>query len=193
MVACRSWRESVLVTLALLVVPAPAYAQDQQAATDTQTTTQDQQGTDLQQSCRCILPPSDIALPVGEVMSVAGDVMMSQNTGYNGPVAGAPVVQGSIIRTGLNSSVALRFQDICFIDAPAGTTISVQPIDQGICVAVSEPPKPVPPPPANAGSSTNMGIVAVVAGVGAAGVGVALGLSGGGGGGDDDDGVPASE
>lgn len=192
MVACRSWRESVLVTLALLAVPAIAHAQDQPAATTQQAaTTQDQQTTEPEQVCRCILPPSDITLPVGEVTSVTGDVMMSQNTGYNGPVAGAPVVQGSIIRTGLNSSVALRFQDICFIDAPGATTISVQPIDQGICVAVSEPPKPVPPP-ANAGASTNMGIVAVVAGVGAAGVGVALGLSGGGGG-DDDDEEPVSQ
>lgn len=147
---------------------------------------EEQQSTRSEVSCRCILPPSDMSLPVGEVNSVSGDVLMTQNTGYSGPVAGAPIVQGSIIRVGQNSSVALRFQDTCFIDAPATSTVSVQPIENGICVSVDEGRQAAVVPP-NGGP--NVGIIAVVAGVTAAGIGVAVGL---GGGSDDDDSEPAS-
>lgn len=173
---CRGWRERAVLLLSLAIVPAVSHAQEVE---------QDQQ---QELSCRCLLPHADPSQAVGEVSSVVGDVAMTQTTGYSGPVAGAPILQGSVIRVGLNSSVSLRFQDMCFIEAPSTSTVSVQPVDSGVCVAVNEPPKPVEPPVETGG--TNMGIVAAAAGVTAAAVGVAIGL--GSGDDDDDDKEPAS-
>jgi hypothetical protein len=138
----------------------------------------------IQGECACMLPLAGPALPVGEVASVTGDVAMTQSSGYVGLTAGAPILQGSVIRVGLGSSAGLRFQDMCWIEAKPGSTVSVLRVDGGTCVSVAELPEG--PDAGREGGFGPGGIAAVVAV--AAGAGVALAIGGGG----DDDAEPSS-
>lgn len=89
-----------------------------------------------QSECGCVLPTVPVGSGVGFVESVRGEVLMSMAAGYGKVATGAPIVSGSRIVVGADSSASLRFGSSCTLRAPSWATVLVTARQAGTCIAV---------------------------------------------------------
>ncbi|MBZ9940489.1 hypothetical protein LB533_05150 [Mesorhizobium sp. BR1-1-13] len=130
------------------------------------------------QTCSC-LAAAPVSGIVGQFTQVQGDVQMSQAGGYAGVGAGAPIYPLARIMTGPQASASLAVGANCALDVPANATVSIDPVQGGMCVSLDA--QQAATGPANSGP----GILPVLLGAGAVGgaAALAIGLQ------DDDDAV----
>ncbi|MBZ9869784.1 hypothetical protein LB542_02755 [Mesorhizobium sp. BR1-1-9] len=130
------------------------------------------------QTCSC-LAAAPVSGIVGQFTQVQGDVQMSQAGGYAGVGAGAPIYPLARIMTGPQASASLAVGANCALDVPANATVSIDPVQGGMCVSLDA--QQTATGPANSGP----GILPVLLGAGAVGgaAALAIGLQ------DDDDAV----
>ncbi len=90
-------------------------------------------------TCQCVLPATNHGTPVGEVLAVQGDVMMSASQGYRSVGPKAPVFQDSTIIVGQSASASLALGRSCRVNLPSGAKLQLSSGVRGICVSMSSP------------------------------------------------------
>jgi len=132
-------------------------------------------------NCTCVTAPNAASTAaLGNILLSNGDVLYTGADGFEPAVPGAPLVSGSQISVGIESSANISVGSTCILSIFAGSEVSIsQPSGAGgdICVQVSEPEvaviEPTTPPPAPA--ANNLLPLLVIGG----GIGAAVALGGG--------------
>ncbi|MBZ9744890.1 hypothetical protein LB516_06485 [Mesorhizobium sp. CO1-1-7] len=84
-------------------------------------------------SCSCATAYHGASNPVGSIVSVNGDVMVSQAAGYGPAKAGNMLDSGSRVVVGAKGSASVAVGG-CNLDVPASSSLDVSRVEGNICL-----------------------------------------------------------
>lgn len=86
--------------------------------------------------CTCLIPPGPEGQSLGSIESVEGQVLVSQNAGFDSATAGQPVLRGTRIIVGPQSQAVLNLGTDCRRTIEENQDVELDPLDGNICVKI---------------------------------------------------------